>query len=165
MPPRSKPLPLASTESARLARAAFLCELCQKQYTRQNELEAHESSYDHLHKKRLKEMKSLQGKMAVPQKKEVGEMRSLTGTGGREGVVSVKLGGGGGGDKKKGGFRNAFSGMEKRDEVGDGGGGEGGGNLKEAREEEVDSDVTDEDDYYDPRRPTGCLPGCSGREG
>ena len=27
--------------------------------------------------------------------------------------------------------------------------------------EELDSDYTDEEDYYDPRRPTGCTPACS----
>ena len=25
-----------------------------------------------------------------------------------------------------------------------------------------DSDLTDDEDYYDPRRPTGCMPGCHG---
>jgi hypothetical protein len=34
---------------------------------------------------------------------------------------------------------------------------------KEEVVEEVDSDVTDEEDYYDPRKPTGCMPGCPGR--
>jgi hypothetical protein len=27
----------------------------------------------------------------------------------------------------------------------------------------VDSDVTDNDDYYDPTKPTGCMPDCPGR--
>ncbi len=39
------------TESAREARKSFHCDLCNKGYGRINELEAHESSYDHLHKK------------------------------------------------------------------------------------------------------------------
>ena len=39
------------TESAREARKSFYCELCQKGYSRINEFEAHESSYDHSHKK------------------------------------------------------------------------------------------------------------------
>jgi Zinc-finger double-stranded RNA-binding len=170
-PPRSTTLPSASTASARAARAAFFCDLCQKQYTRQNELEAHESSYDHLHKKRLKEMKSLQGKMAQPRREREGS-----------GVVmSIKLGGGkdgkggGGGGFKKGGFKNAFAPVEGGGD-GDGGeedgkkvGGEREGERFEAEAEEVggqvDSDVTDEEDYYDPRRPTGCMPGCPGRGG
>ena len=39
------------TESAKEARKAFYCELCAKGYGRINDFEAHESSYDHLHKK------------------------------------------------------------------------------------------------------------------
>ena len=39
------------TESAREARKSFYCELCSKGYSRMNEFEAHEGSYDHLHKK------------------------------------------------------------------------------------------------------------------
>lgn len=39
------------TESAKEARKAFYCELCSKGYGRINDFEAHESSYDHLHKK------------------------------------------------------------------------------------------------------------------
>ena len=39
------------TESAREARKSFYCDLCQKGYSRINEFEAHEGSYDHQHKK------------------------------------------------------------------------------------------------------------------
>jgi hypothetical protein len=39
------------TESAREARKSFCCDLCQKGYSRINEFEAHEGSYDHQHKK------------------------------------------------------------------------------------------------------------------
>ena len=39
------------TESAREARKSFYCDLCQKGYSRVNEFEAHEGSYDHQHKK------------------------------------------------------------------------------------------------------------------
>ncbi|KAL8761037.1 MAG: hypothetical protein Q9184_002803 [Pyrenodesmia sp. 2 TL-2023] len=45
--------PPAQTESARTARKSFYCDLCQKGYGRINEFEAHEGSYDHLHKKVL----------------------------------------------------------------------------------------------------------------
>ena len=55
-PQRSHPLPQAATESAREARKSFFCTLCQKGYARQPEFEAHENSYDHQHRKRLKEM-------------------------------------------------------------------------------------------------------------
>lgn len=39
------------TESAREARKAFYCDLCQKGYGRINEYEAHQGSYDHTHRK------------------------------------------------------------------------------------------------------------------
>ncbi|KAK5133431.1 hypothetical protein LTR08_007770 [Meristemomyces frigidus] len=59
MAPRGQTLPQATTESAREARKSFFCELCQKGYARMNDFEAHEGSYDHQHRKRLKEMKQL----------------------------------------------------------------------------------------------------------
>ncbi|KAK0295570.1 hypothetical protein LTR54_004952 [Friedmanniomyces endolithicus] len=59
MAPRGQALPQAATESAREARKSFFCELCQKGYARMNDFEAHEGSYDHQHRKRLKEMKQL----------------------------------------------------------------------------------------------------------
>ncbi|KAK4542554.1 hypothetical protein LTR36_006602 [Oleoguttula mirabilis] len=59
MAPRGQTLPQAATESAREARKSFFCELCQKGYARMNDYEAHEGSYDHQHRKRLKEMKQL----------------------------------------------------------------------------------------------------------
>ncbi|KAK5128462.1 hypothetical protein LTR85_003130 [Meristemomyces frigidus] len=59
MAPRGHTLPQAATESAREARKSFFCELCQKGYARMNDYEAHEGSYDHQHRKRLKEMKQL----------------------------------------------------------------------------------------------------------
>jgi hypothetical protein len=97
-----------------------------------------------------------------------------------DGVVRVKLGGVGGGKEggvsgsgfKKGGFRNAFGGGEEGK-----GGGKGVFGDEEEEEERVvvvkredsgglDGDGesgTDEEDYYDPRRPTGCWEGCGGR--
>ncbi|KAM0714372.1 hypothetical protein Q7P37_010159 [Cladosporium fusiforme] len=59
MAPHGSTLPQALTESARAARMSFFCELCQKGYARMNEFQAHESSYDHSHRMRLKEMKQL----------------------------------------------------------------------------------------------------------
>jgi hypothetical protein len=118
-----------------------------------NEFDAHESSYDHQHKKRLKEMKEMQ-RQVQPKKEEKGPL------------MQIKLGGApkitatGGGGFKKGGFKNAFAPAEEEPKV----------DVK--REEEADtitekqgadfddSDVTDNEDYYDPRRPTGCMPGC-----
>lgn len=138
-----------------------------------NEFEAHESSYDHQHKKRLKEMKEMQRQVvrdSGPTRKE------------EKGVLmSIKLGGskekeaGGAGGFRKGGFKkmNAFvsvAGVEEgadADADGDKGvkreeGERGMVDENENVEVDADSDVTDEEDYYDPRRPTGCHPGCAG---
>ncbi|KAK4493897.1 hypothetical protein PRZ48_015082 [Zasmidium cellare] len=59
MAPHGSALPQAATESAKAARKNFFCELCQKGYDRMNDFEAHEGSYDHLHRKRLKDLKHL----------------------------------------------------------------------------------------------------------
>ncbi|EXJ69076.1 uncharacterized protein A1O5_08011 [Cladophialophora psammophila CBS 110553] len=153
MPPRGFTLPPANTQSAKQARSAFFCSLCQKGYSRMNEFEAHESSYDHQHKKRLKEMKEMQ-RQVQPKKEEKGPL------------MQIKLGGGpkstatSGGGFKKGGFKNAFApaddepkaNVEKKEDA---------EIIDEKREADVDdSDLTDDEDYYDPRRPTGCMPGC-----
>lgn len=120
-----------------------------------NEFEAHESSYDHQHKKRLKEMKEMQ-RQVQPKKEEKGPL------------MQIKLGGASktaatsGGGFKKGGFKNAFAPAEDESQVDD----------KKEEDADVlgdkpaldleDSDMTDDEDYYNPRRPTGCLPGCKG---
>lgn len=119
-----------------------------------NEFDAHESSYDHQHKKRLKEMKEMQ-RQVQPKKEEKGPL------------MQIKLGGptkpaASGGGFKKGGFKNAFAPAEDEAKV----------DVKREEEAETtaekpsgeldDSDLTDDDDYYDPRRPTGCMPGCKG---
>ncbi|RVD85230.1 uncharacterized protein DFL_003557 [Arthrobotrys flagrans] len=65
----SVPVPL--TQSALDARKSFYCELCGKGYGRMNEFEAHESSYDHQHKKRFMEMKQMQrGASSVEARRE-----------------------------------------------------------------------------------------------
>ncbi|OAL39344.1 hypothetical protein AYO20_01214 [Fonsecaea nubica] len=154
MPPRGFTLPPASTQSAKQARSAFFCSLCQKGYSRMNEFEAHESSYDHQHKKRLKEMKEMQ-RQVQPKKEEKGPL------------MQIKLGGAtksaaaGSGGFKKGGFKNAFAPaveepkpeLEKRHETEP--------PVAEKRDVDMDdSDLTEDEDYYDPRKPTGCMPGC-----
>lgn len=119
-----------------------------------NEFEAHESSYDHQHKKRLKDMKEMQRQAQPRGKEEKGPM------------ITMKLGGPGksaGGGFKKGGFKSAFGPVEdevKREDVDT--------PMPNANKDETDpiiddSDVTDEDDYYDPRRPTGCGSNCTAR--
>lgn len=122
-----------------------------------NDYEAHQSSYDHQHKKRLKEMKEMQ-RQVQPKKEEKGPL------------VQIKLGGSGKGASsgsgfKKGGFKSAFGLAEEELEVKKED--EEDVVAKQAENKEVvaqdDSDVTDEEDYYDPKRPTGCMPGCGSK--
>lgn len=127
-----------------------------------NEFEAHESSYDHLHKKRLKEMKEMQTQVNRATNKSKEEKGPL---------VKIQLGektaagsekGKTGGGFKKGGFKNAFGPAEDEETekaVID----EQPMEVEEKVIEAEDSDMTDEEDYYDPRRPTGCMPDCRGR--
>ena len=113
-----------------------------------NEFEAHESSYDHQHKKRLKEMKEMQ-RSVVPKKEEKGGP-----------LISMKLGSkkekdtktmsSGGGWKKVGGFKNAFEDKDDQEDT----------RNEQEKPEADDSDVTDDEDYYDPRFPTGCTSQC-----
>lgn len=156
-------MPSAKTDSAKAARSAFYCDLCQKGYSRMNEFDAHESSYDHQHRKRLKDMKEMQRQVQTSgRKEEKGPLMSI-----KLGGSSTKSGGGGGGFKK-GGFKNAFAPVGGTEEV-----------KKEEDDvdnvfvrnqavakddnvpEDEDSDITDQEDYYDPRKPTGCMPGCA----
>jgi hypothetical protein len=118
-----------------------------------NEFEAHESSYDHQHKKRLKEMKEMQ-RQVQPRKEEKGPLMQIKLGGAPKSVAS-------GGGFKKGGFKSAFAPAEdeskegiKQDVV--------GASNDKADIDMDDSDLTDVDDYYDPRRPTGCTPSCKG---
>ncbi|KAI9691366.1 MAG: hypothetical protein M1820_009703 [Bogoriella megaspora] len=59
MPPRYLTNPAPQTESARQAIKSFFCDLCQKGYARFNEYEAHQSSYDHQHRRRMKDLKAM----------------------------------------------------------------------------------------------------------
>lgn len=125
------PLPSAQTESARELRRAFFCELCQKGYARINEFEAHEGSYDHQHRKRLKDMKALtrnptaavKDRRAEKKRNENSEMIS----------VNLKKEGGGGGK----GFRNIT-----RDRVEE----ERKGAVKEEKEREREAEVRTEEE-------------------
>ncbi|KAJ9607803.1 hypothetical protein H2200_007882 [Cladophialophora chaetospira] len=155
MPPRGFTLPPANTQSAKQARSAFFCALCQKGYSRMNEFEAHESSYDHQHKKRLKEMKEMQ-RQVQPKKEEKGPLMQI-----KLGAPAKSAASSGGGFKK-GGFKNAFAPAEDEAKV----------DMKQEEDADAptenravdleDSDLTDDEDYYDPRRPTGCTPECPG---
>ena len=160
-------LPAASTASAKAARSAFFCSLCQKGYSRINEFEAHESSYDHQHKKRLKEMKEMQRQVVQPKKEEKGPLMQIK-LGGSGKSVAGSSGAGTSGGFKKGGFKSAFAAAEDEVEVKKEQDGvevvaklESAQEVEMTKEEDVDSDVTDQEDYYDPRRPTGCTPACA----
>ncbi|CAK7266823.1 hypothetical protein SEPCBS119000_002227 [Sporothrix epigloea] len=123
MPPRFHTLPPAQTESAREARRAFFCELCQKGYTRMNEFESHLSSYDHAHKQRLKDMKAMQRDPAVAERARQLEAKAA------DAVISMKLESGKDGHRsgpassnskkggfRKGGFKTAFSAVADEDQ-------------------------------------------------
>lgn len=130
-----------------------------------NEFEAHESSYDHQHKKRLKDMKEMQKQVQnAGRKEEKGPLMTI-----KLGSSSTKGGGGGGGGFKKGGFKNAFGPVDdgadtikKEDEdAGDSSARKTAGLRDNMQDMEADSDVTDDEEYYDPRKPTGCTAGCT----
>ncbi|KAL8729559.1 MAG: hypothetical protein Q9166_004639 [cf. Caloplaca sp. 2 TL-2023] len=164
-----QPHPAALTESAREARKSFFCELCNKGYGRINEFEAHEGSYDHLHKKRLKDLRQMTRDPSAPSRARRAEQKAnpisikpLSST------PSSKAGGG----FKKGGFKNAFGGDddgEKEVKVETVGKGvmEAEGKEKEnvggkVEESESEDDGLREEERYDPRKPTGCWAGCEG---
>ena len=138
-----------------------------------NEFEAHENSYDHQHKKRLKEMKEMQRQVkdggGGKKEGEKGPLMTIK-LGGVKGKKEAEGDGKGGGGFKKGGFKNAFGpvggeGEEERKRREDVKGEEIEVNVMNEEVGAVDSDVTDDEDYYDPRRPTGCMPGCPGHVG
>lgn len=85
---RGHTLPEAATESAREARKAFFCELCQKGYARMPEFEAHENSYDHQHRKRLKEMRNLTKDPSAAARQRAAEEKANA----ESGLKSVALG-------------------------------------------------------------------------
>lgn len=115
-------------------------------------------------------MKSMQKQAQQPNriKEEKGPLVQI-----KLGVAKTSAGGegveGGGLKKsgfKKGGFKSAFGAVEDDDQVVV----KREDDVALARaadshtaDEDVDSDVTDEEDYYDPRQPTGCMPGCGSR--
>jgi hypothetical protein len=179
MPPPPRPLPPPRTEAARTALKSFYCELCQKGYARLPEWEAHEASYDHQHKKRLKEMKAMSRDPAAAQRARKAE-RKADEKGGAAliSIKPMKLGtsagnatakapqGAAGSGFKKGGFKSAFGGqgkvkVEGQQEDEEGEGGEAMDVREDGRERESDSDG--EYERYDPSNPTDCPDDCPGR--
>ena len=133
-----------------------------------NELDAHLSSYDHAHRKRLQDMKKMQSDPRAAEKARRAERKEAEKTG----LVSIKLdpktkkSGGGGGFTKIGsdsgatgkGRANGMAGFTKS-----GGNGELGKKVALDKLEDNESDTDDEEyEYYDPRKPTDCDCNCPG---
>ncbi|KAF3401998.1 hypothetical protein F1880_009725 [Penicillium rolfsii] len=122
MPPRAFTNPAPKTESARSALSSFTCTLCNKSYSRHPEYEAHISSYDHQHRKRLQDLKQLSRDPNAAEKARRAERRAdaeaglkvidaSAPSGKKSGNAGTSGGGsaGGGGGFKKGGFKSSFS--------------------------------------------------------
>ncbi|KAJ5151772.1 hypothetical protein N7492_010067 [Penicillium capsulatum] len=115
MPPRGFTNPAPKTESARSALSSFTCTLCNKSYSRHPEYEAHISSYDHQHRKRLQDLKQLSRDPNAAEKARRAERRADAEAGLR--VIDAPTGGSksggpapsGGGGFKKGGFKSSFA--------------------------------------------------------
>ncbi|KAJ6111578.1 hypothetical protein N7523_007639 [Penicillium sp. IBT 18751x] len=117
MAPRGFTNPAPKTESARSALSAFTCTLCNKSYSRHPEYEAHISSYDHQHRKRLQDLKQLSRDPNAAEKARRAERKADAEAGLK--VIDAPVGGpvpsGGvtgaksGGGFKKGGFKSSFA--------------------------------------------------------
>lgn len=106
---------MSQTESARSALSSFTCTLCNKSYSRHPEYEAHISSYDHQHRKRLQDLKQLSRDPNAAEKARRAERRADAEAGLRvidapsSGATSGGGGQSGGGGFKKGGFKSSFA--------------------------------------------------------
>ncbi|EEH21373.1 hypothetical protein PABG_03589 [Paracoccidioides brasiliensis Pb03] len=118
MPPRGFTNPAPKTESARSALTSFTCTLCSKSYSRHPEYEAHIGSYDHQHRKRLRDLKQLSRDPQAAERarrderkrdEEAGIVRVESEKVHEGGKPEVKGPGGGGGGFKKGGFKSSFT--------------------------------------------------------
>ncbi|KAI5289662.1 hypothetical protein KEM54_003476 [Ascosphaera aggregata] len=101
----------SQTESARLALSSFHCSLCNKSYARHPEYEAHISSYDHQHKKRLRDLKQLSkdptaAERARRAERKADEKAGLIVVEAKTPTTALK---GGSGGFKKGGFKSSFA--------------------------------------------------------
>lgn len=133
-----------------------------------NELDAHLSSYDHAHRKRLQDMKKMQSDPRAAEKARRAERKEAEKTG----LVSIKLdpktkkSGGGGFTKISGDSStigkegaNSMAGFTKI-----GGNSEPGKKAAAEKFEDEESDTDDEGyQYYDPKKPTDCGDNCPGR--
>lgn len=100
--------------------SSFTCTLCNKSYSRHPEYEAHISSYDHQHRKRLQDLKQLSRDPNAAEKARRAEKKAdaeaglrVIGTTDNSAASGVATGGGGGGGGgsgfKKGGFKSSFA--------------------------------------------------------
>ena len=65
---------------------------------------------------------------------------------------------------KKGGFKSAFGSIDDDEQVESKTEEDVGiEEMKAKLAQDDDSDLTNEEDYYDPSQPTGCMPGCKSR--
>jgi hypothetical protein len=107
------------TDSARSALSSFTCTLCNKSYSRHPEYEAHISSYDHQHRKRLQDLKQLSRDPNAAERARRAEKKADAEAGLRvlDNASATAAGGGGGGGGggssgggfKKGGFKSSFA--------------------------------------------------------
>ncbi|KAL5364622.1 hypothetical protein BJX96DRAFT_137463 [Aspergillus floccosus] len=110
MAPRGFTNPAPKTESARSALSSFTCTLCNKSYSRHPEYEAHISSYDHQHRKRLQDLKQLSRDPNAAEKARRAERKADAEAGLRTiSTGATTSGSGGGGGFKKGGFKSSFT--------------------------------------------------------
>ncbi|KAF9885134.1 hypothetical protein FE257_000711 [Aspergillus nanangensis] len=120
MAPRGFTNPAPKTESARSALSSFTCSLCNKSYSRHPEYEAHISSYDHQHRKRLQDLKQLSRDPNAAEKARRAEKKADADAGlrvidtNRSGIptgpaTTGAASGGAGGGFKKGGFKSSFT--------------------------------------------------------
>ncbi|KAL2816766.1 hypothetical protein BJX63DRAFT_135555 [Aspergillus granulosus] len=116
MAPRGFTNPAPKTESARSALSSFTCTLCNKSYSRHPEYEAHISSYDHQHRKRLQDLKQLSRDPQAAEKARRAEKKADAEAGlrvldaGKTGsITSNSTSSGGSGGFKKGGFKSSFT--------------------------------------------------------
>ncbi|KAJ5241880.1 Zinc finger C2H2 [Penicillium citrinum] len=160
------------TESARSALSSFTCTLCNKSYSRHPEYEAHIGSYDHQHRKRLQDLKQLSRDPNAAEKARRAERKADAEAGLRLAVGEEVRGR----DLRRGVLRVHSlllrgGGPVKKNVLGDDDEGEveeqkkdkGKESQKQTQPQQRGLDVeseTDEEDYYDPRRPTGCAVGC-----
>ncbi|KAI5300307.1 hypothetical protein KEM55_008282 [Ascosphaera atra] len=102
---------MSRTESARSALSSFHCSLCNKSYSRHPEYEAHIGSYDHQHRKRLRDLKQLTRDPNAAERARQAERKADAEAGlvvveNKATAAPVSSGTGG---FKKGGFKSSFA--------------------------------------------------------